>query len=474
MFENYSRKGNGMRRKRLFSVLMVIALLFLSACNKNKKEENGPSGTAYDVAGKTYYNQVDDYGNNDHAKVWFGKDGTFVLNDNYISGSYEMEGDWSIKENVVTLSVKKSGVGSFDTVKFEIQDNDTLTLRTSLEGSKSGAVFSTTEIKGSDAQPGNSDVIELSFFNATQTSKNRSQLDLRSDGTFKYADLDDFGIMEVTGTFTEGDVLLTLNDLTPSGALGNGVAQIDFTIFDDDTLILMTDLGVSKKHDVFTKDGKLPEYFGGGGDSSSSGSSDPSGSETTGDIPCTGITSLYHNYWSYEGTKDWDLEIRPVPENTTDKMTFKSNDEKVVKIDEKGRATAMGPGKTTIDVTCGSKKISVGYEVRVKGGPEGAGETVTYKANMKDVADVFQPSIYMSSGFFTFTENCYAGMGQYKGTYEKKDNRIYCTVTDASSMSGFAGDDVKMIEFKIVDEKTLKLKTQLCMSGNGDLFYLVP
>ena len=157
-------------------------------------------------------------------------------------------------------------------------------------------------------------------------------------------------------------------------------------------------------------------------------------------------------------------------------MSFKSNDTSVVTIDEKGRATAVGLGKTTIDVTCGDQKLTVGYEVKEKvpEGPEGAGTAQTFKAKIVDVADSFQPSIFFDSGFFTFTENTYSGMGQYKGIYDKKDGYIYCSVTDAKTMEGYAGADVKEIVFKIVDEKTIKLKTQLCMSANGDLFYLLP
>ena len=65
-------------------------------------------------------------------------------------------------------------------------------------------------------------------------------------------------------------------------------------------------------------------------------------------------------------------------------------------------------------------------------------------------------------------------MGHFKGTYKKneEENRYYLTVTDASTMQGFAGADVKEIVFKIVDDKTLKLKTDLCMSYNSLYFYL--
>ena len=58
------------------AILMILLMMLLCSCS-NKKE----AGPKYDLGGKTYYNTVDDYGNEDHSKVWFGKDGSFVFND---------------------------------------------------------------------------------------------------------------------------------------------------------------------------------------------------------------------------------------------------------------------------------------------------------------------------------------------------------------------------------------------------------
>ena len=356
-----------MKRKNRLVFIVLCILLSLSACTK-KSDENKPS---YDVAGKTYYNTVDIYGHEDHSWLWLGKDGSFVLNDSYKDGYKEISGSWDLNENVLTLSCDNG-----NKVRFEVKDDETLNLKSTLDGSKADDVFSIKEIKGSSV------VIENSENNASQTDNNVSDSSAVTDNNTNEA-------------------------------------------------------------------------------------------EKREDVACTKITSLYHNYWCYEGVKDWDLQIRPLPENTTDKITFKSNDESVVTVDEKGRASAKGLGKTTIDVSCGTQKISVSFEVREKG-PEGAGKAKTYKAKISDVLDSFQPSVFFDSGFFTFTENVYSGMAQYKGTYDIKDNYIYCTVTDASGMKGYAGQDVKEIVFKIVDDETIKLKTQLCMSGNGHLFYLLP
>ena len=91
-----------------------------------------------------------------------------------------------------------------------------------------------------------------------------------------------------------------------------------------------------------------------------------------------------------------------------------------------------------------------------------------------DIQEAYIPSVeLLEDGNFVFTENCYSGMGQYNGWYEKKEDMYICHVTDASSMKGYAGQDVTQIEFTIKDEKSIVLKTDLCMSLGGDVFDLV-
>ena len=357
--------------KKVFTIFVILLSVFLclSGCTAQKKEEESEvQKETFDLGGKTYYNTVDEYGHEDHSKVWFGKDGSFVFNDSYSEGYYEIDGTWTLNEDVVTLNVDKTGQGSFSKVIFEVKDIDTLSLKTTLAGSKSDQVFSTSEVKGST---------------------------VKTDSETKPADSD-------------------------------------------------------KKEN----DGK------------SEGNTETAAPK---DIPCTGITSLYKNYWSYEGVKGWDLEIRPVPADTTDKMTFKSNDESVVKIDEEGKATAVGLGKTTIDVTCGSKKLTVNYEVRAKGATASAS---TWWSENPNAAKGCEPHIYFDgAGNFIFTENLFSGMGTYKGTYVIEDGRYYCTVKEMKEDHGYL-PEVEEIIFKIVDDKTLKLKTSLQMSQPGELFYL--
>lgn len=114
-------------KKRIASVfiLLLALLLCLSGCKKTEEK------TGYDLSGKTYYNTVDEYGNEEHSKVWFGKDGSFVLKDNYSGGFIESSGTWSVSENVATLEVTDTG----KKIIFEIVDEDTLKLKTTLMGS---------------------------------------------------------------------------------------------------------------------------------------------------------------------------------------------------------------------------------------------------------------------------------------------------------------------------------------------------
>ena len=359
---------------RALKIMTVVFIIFVLCACSSKKEDDKP---AFDISGKTYYNTVDDFNHSDHAKVWFGRNGTFVLNDSYKDGYYEMNGTWELNEDVCTLNVENDS--SFSKVIFEVKDDDTIVLKTTLLGSRSDSIFSTTETKGSNSSGGN-------------TNNNASSSETKPEET---------------------------------------------------------------KPDSTKPEESKPET-----------DSKPKDESSTKDVPCTGLSAPYHNYWAYEGVKDWDLEIVKTPENTTDKITYKSNDEKVVKVDENGKATTVSPGKTTIDIICGSQKLTIGFETRSKD-PEA--QPVTYKAKIKDVNDQFQPSIYLDGkGNFVFTENLYAGMGEYKGTYKKEENHYILSVKDIS-FSGFMC--VKEIDFKIVDDATLKLKTQLCMSSPGELFY---
>ncbi len=354
-----------MKKAKVLLVLIIMALCF-SACTSKTEEEKEEVKPAYDIAGKTYYNTVDNYGHDDHARVWLGKDVSFVFNDSYTEGYYEVNGSWTLNENVCTLNVEKTGAGSFSKIIFEVEDNDTLSLKTNLEGSKSGDTFSINEIKGSTVKP-------------EEKKEEEKKEEKKEDG----------------------------------GETSNVIE--------------------------------------------------------TPDIKCTGLTSLYNNYWAYEGVKNYDLEVKKIPADSNEVITYTSDDENVVTVDAYGYATAVKEGKTKIHIKCGDVERIVGFETRSK---TPKAQAMTFRSKISDVQESLRPSIYFDgAGNFVFTENCYSGMGKYKGTYTRDDDDHYiCTVTDASTMQGYAGQDVKTITFKILDSNTIRLKNQLCMSAPNDIF----
>ena len=70
-------------------------------------------------------------------------------------------------------------------------------------------------------------------------------------------------------------------------------------------------------------------------------------------IPCTSISKESLAMY-FEATSDstQKIPVSFIPANTTDKPTWKSNDESVVTV-KRGYATAVGLGNTTITITCG-------------------------------------------------------------------------------------------------------------------------
>ena len=324
-----------MKKFRVWITLILVMMLsVLSACTKEEKP-------TYDLAGKTYYNTVDEYDNTEHSNIWFGKDGSFVLKDNYFDGYYQIVGDWSLKENVVTLDVKQSGVGEFTKVIFEVVDNDTLKLKTTLAGSKAEDTFSTVQTNGSGSGGSDSKFTYTTYYNISQDSKNKSSCEVRSDKSFTFIDMNDFGIVEYNGTYTQDKDLLTMKATDYE-------KTIIMKVVDEKNMILQSDVGVSATGDKFSTEYK------------------PSGDSSPKEIPCTALSSLYNNYWAVEGVKNYDLEVKATPENTTDKITYSSEDEKVVKVDENGLCTAVAPGTTKIHIKCGSIERVVGFETRAK------------------------------------------------------------------------------------------------------------
>lgn len=83
-------------------------------------------------------------------------------------------------------------------------------------------------------------------------------------------------------------------------------------------------------------------------------------------VPCTGLTLVSGiDKLTSEG-QNWLLHVKVVPEDTTDLVTFVSEDSSVVTVNEEGRVTVVGEGTTKVVITCGAQKIEcpvvVSYE----------------------------------------------------------------------------------------------------------------
>lgn len=369
-----------MKFRNIVFIVLPLLLSGCSACSQPEEESFNPAGETFrnlNQAGLSY----------GPSKVWFGKDGTYVLEDHTASAVTEYTGAWSVSENVVTLDAPEKKI------IFEAQEDGTLVLKTGLSGSASDDVFTAGDLPQSTASappaetspagketaaPASSEpeAQEYAYHNASQANPfGKSFLELYDDGTFSFTEVAGMGAVQIKGLYgQEGNTLLFSNfDAPLYDDKGNPIYNFEMDIYDEETLILRKDLSESRYGDVFTLSGTIP-----------AGYTDPSPKEV-----------LTTTVWKF------------TPE--------------------------------------GSAGVPAGLEPNV---------------------------IFDADGTFVLTENCYSGMGQFKGWYEKTSTGYICYVQDASSMQGYAGGDVTLITFVMKDDHTLLLKTDLCMSRTDNEFIL--
>lgn len=70
-------------------------------------------------------------------------------------------------------------------------------------------------------------------------------------------------------------------------------------------------------------------------------------------VPCTDLIVSSDAVELNNAGGGWRLIVTAQPENTTDVVTFFSNDDSIAAVDENGRITAVAPGRTTISIICG-------------------------------------------------------------------------------------------------------------------------
>ncbi len=81
-------------------------------------------------------------------------------------------------------------------------------------------------------------------------------------------------------------------------------------------------------------------------------------------IPCTALTVQPMGELTAIG-QTWKLVVTTSPVNTTDTLTYASNNTAVVTVDSNGLVTAVGEGTTSIVITCGSQKAEVTATVKL-------------------------------------------------------------------------------------------------------------
>lgn len=245
--------------KILNKILLCLMVFFLFGCT-GKKEETKQE---MDLGGKTFYDTSDLH--KVPSKVWFGKDGSFVLTDDFTEGYDEMNGSYKVDQGVITLSVENGGGNKYSKIIFETKDEETIILRTNLLGSKNTAVYSIHEPKVEIKEEETAVVDETPmnvfkvYYNATQKlGKDASCLELHNDGSFNFYENNGKEKLTINGLYgKEGDYYMFSNFPEFEGSKGSKIYNFEFKIVNEDTLILQEDLLDSRAYDTFTTDGTI-------------------------------------------------------------------------------------------------------------------------------------------------------------------------------------------------------------------------
>lgn len=321
------------------------------------------------IAGKTYHNEIDRFGNSSPAYIVFFPDGSFEMDERQNKEYIYIHGKWEASEYKIHCSVEESETDKIKEINFYIKDFEKLFLENDLLGSKEADIFTSEEVYLS---PTESVYTINEFINASQKARGEfdaSKITLKSDGTFTLDEINGMGTVQVNGMYTKEDGVLMFSnfDTTLNNSSQEKVSNFECRVIDDNTLELMRDLEGSKAGDCFSTSGELPLSY----------------------------TPLY--------------------------LVEKS---------------------------------------------------LYVHEPIEGVSDEYLPSIELySDGTFVVIENVYAGMGKYTGTYSEIGSIVVLEVKDNSSMQGFMGADVDKIALEQSSHGYI-LKTDLCMSAQGDEFIL--
>lgn len=100
-------------------------------------------------------------------------------------------------------------------------------------------------------------------------------------------------------------------------------------------------------------------------------------------IPCTAITVTPDTVKLESVGQNRQLEVTLTPVDTTDTVTYVSDDPTIVTVNDTGLLTAVSEGKTTITITCGSIQTSCEVECKFTEGTTDKNQT-EFKLNRSD------------------------------------------------------------------------------------------
>ncbi len=188
--------------------------------------------------------------------------------------------------------------------------------------------------------------------------------------------------------------------------------------------------------------------------------------------------NLYEGMGQYRGTYEFDGNYYECSVIEVDFSGFTGDDVRKFEFLQFNPDTLW-----LLDNLCGSREKDV-FTIAKDGGSSNEDYTIKpaqevgeiTKARMyENSSDMFSepylPSLLLNpDGTFVLTENLFAGMGHYYGTYTIDDYTLDLKV-DSTDFSGFAGDDVKEIRFEALSPDVLQLMTDLCGSVKFDYWY---
>ena len=157
-------------------------------------------------------------------------------------------------------------------------------------------------------------------------------------------------------------------------------------------------------------------------------------------IECTGLTITDTEITLSKEGNGWIIRPQKDPVDTTDTLVFTSEDESVATVSDSGEVVAVGPGETTIVITCGQQRVECfvvcNFEDLTEDTTEATTEETTEETTSSEYteADIIFNSRYnppeatlRSQGE---TWNCYKGNIPVEEITWKSDDESVATVKD--------------------------------------------